>query len=91
MKVLVLGATGMLGHKLVQELSRSFEVSGTIRGKQTDAYHHVFTSQRMISRVDAHNFSSLRDAVENIQPDVVVNAIGAVKQVAAAKEPAEAI
>lgn len=32
MRILVIGATGMLGHKLVQVLGRDFEVFGTIRG-----------------------------------------------------------
>ena len=31
MRVLILGATGMLGHKLMQILSAKFEVIGTIR------------------------------------------------------------
>ena len=31
MRVLVLGAAGMLGHKLLQRLRRDHEVAGTIR------------------------------------------------------------
>ena len=36
MRVLVLGATGMLGHKLVERFCRQFETVGTVRGRADD-------------------------------------------------------
>lgn len=31
-KILVLGATGMRGHKLMQVLLKTFSITGTVRG-----------------------------------------------------------
>ena len=81
MKILVFGAGGMLGHKLVQVLSSSNEVYGTFRG---DAIDHpsleAVPRDRFITRVDAQDEASVRRAIEMTRPDVVINAIGIIKQ-----------
>jgi dTDP-4-dehydrorhamnose reductase len=83
---LVLGGSGMLGHKLCQILSADFDVSATFRSASTDL-PELYGSTRPIGGVDALAFDTVAGAVETARPDVVVNAIGIVKQRAAALDP----
>ena len=81
MKVLILGATGMLGHNLCQQLGKDLEVYGTIRGDVASIEEYrILQPENIIGRVDAADVRAFSDAIRAIRPDVVVNAIGAVKQ-----------
>lgn len=76
----------MLGHKLYQRLGAKFEVFGTIRGKFDDVERFgVFEWVRIIDNVDVTEEASVRKAIENVRPAVVINATGVIKQVADAK------
>ncbi|HEY9680501.1 MAG TPA: SDR family oxidoreductase [Oculatellaceae cyanobacterium] len=87
MKVLVLGATGMLGHKLVQAASEEHVVYATIRGEQLDSsYIHVLNKAKIISGVRAEEFATVERAIVQVEPDVVINCIGIVKQLATSKD-----
>ena len=80
MKFLILGATGMLGHKLVQEFSKTDEVVATARVPKL-----CFADVEVIPfDGEAPEFKSVLDAV---YPDVVINCIGVVKQLGGAKNP----
>jgi dTDP-4-dehydrorhamnose reductase len=87
-KILVLGATGMLGHKLMQVLSKTFSVTGTVRA-DTHAFsaHPVFAGMKIIGNVRADDLDSIHQAIEHSNPDVVINCIGIVKQLPAANDP----
>lgn len=80
-RVLVLGAGGMLGHKLCQCLSEH-EIVGTVR-KNTefyDKFHQVFDNVTLIGSVDVLDNQKLEQIIRNITPDVIINCIGIVKQ-----------
>lgn len=88
MRVLILGAAGMLGHKLVQTYQDRYETWATVR----TGYHHyerygLFDSGRIIGGVNADDFDTVVRAFGQVQPDVVINCIGVIKQLAAAKDP----
>lgn len=86
MKILVLGGTGMLGHKLVQEWSGRFEVWAAIRGQFADYEKYgIFERDRTIEGIDAMDFATIEAAIKKVKPDVVVNAIGIIKQLPSAK------
>ena len=86
--VLVLGAGGMLGHKLVQVLTPRTECWATVRGSAAQyARFGIFDPARLIDGVDATSFETVMAAVGRARPDVVVNCIGILKQLAAAKDP----
>lgn len=88
MKILVLGATGMLGHKLLQELSHRFQVVGTVRGSLLKFKGHpILKCISLLGDVRVENLESVEQAVFNTRPSVVINCIGIVKQVAAARDP----
>ena len=87
MRVLVIGGTGMLGHKLVQTLGDTCETWCTIRGSYGDvASIGIFEAERTIEKVDVRNFPALEKVIGEIQPNVVVNAVGVIKQVPASKD-----
>jgi dTDP-4-dehydrorhamnose reductase len=86
MRILIYGANGMLGHKLVQQLSGSFDVWGTIRGSfDTVERYGLFDPDRTIENVSALDVGSIESAIQVARPDIVVNAIGVIKQLPSAK------
>ncbi len=88
MRVLILGASGMLGHKLMQVYQDRFETWGTVRSNyQEYARYGFFDPERLLGGVDASDFYTIVRAFETAQPTVVVNTIGIVKQLPAAKDP----
>jgi len=88
MKVLVLGAAGMLGHKLILGLSPLFEIVGTVRAPLSKyADHPVLNNMHLLGDVQVENFDSVQHAITNTRPALVINCIGIVKQATAAHDP----
>lgn len=88
MKILVLGATGMLGHKLMQVLSNRYDIFGTIRGKPSSyGPHPVLSGLSLIGNTQAEDFDSIIRALAEVQPDVVLNCIGIIKQHPLSNDP----
>src|SRR6516225_2073637 len=88
MRVLVLGGTGMLGHKLWQVFSWQFDTFVSLRGTLSSSAHRIlFPFSRTLENVSADDFTTVVRALERCRPDVVVNAIGLVKQRQAANDP----
>ena len=88
--MLVLGAAGMLGHKLCQVSGEAFDVYGTFRNTVPSA-GSVYEHTTPILDVDVTRHDSLQRAITAARPDVVVNAVGIVKQLALAKDPISSI
>ncbi|WP_374440437.1 dTDP-4-dehydrorhamnose reductase family protein [Stella sp.] len=84
MRLLVLGATGMLGHRLVAELAPRFDVAAASRGRPEAAPAALAGSRqigaRWIGGLDATDEAMLTDVLDRERPDVVLNAAGVVKQ-----------
>lgn len=91
MRVLVVGATGTLGHRLCIEWGERFECFGTVRAPVAERVSDLLVSTTLIPGVTAEQPDSLRPAFERARPDVVVNCIGAVKQAEAGKRAVPAI
>ena len=89
MKILVLGATGMLGHKMFQTLRTRFSnTSGTIHGALHEdrlANISLLQNGNVMAFVDAENFPALAATLRRCEPDVIVNCIGVIKQRTEAK------
>lgn len=82
----------MLGHRLVRGLSADFFVTGTVRGEAADWKHLPhFQKASLIGGVHADDFASVEQAVQSVRPEVVINAVGAIKQVADGKSAIPAI
>jgi len=92
MKILVLGAYGMLGHKLFTRLGREFDVYGTCRELKADeTWSWMFPAQRMFPWVRADEPGTVLTPIRKVRPDVVINCIGIVKQLEAANDPIQTI
>jgi len=88
-RVLILGASGMLGHRLWRECSDRFEAFGTVRGQAgTLPDGNREDGNRVVSGVLAEDPKSVESAIARTAPQVVANCIGIVKQSKAAKDAA---
>ena len=91
--VLVLGASGMLGNAVLRLFaeSRGYAVVGTVRSASSRAlFPQAFRSQ-IIHGLDATTGDGLSDLFARLKPDVVVNCVGLVKQLAECADPLVAI
>ncbi len=89
MRVLVLGGSGMLGHKMFEVLNGPFEAYATFQsatGAWTE-FPMYSDRSRTLPGVDVLEFDSVVRAVEQVQPGVVINCVGIVKQRKAAHDP----
>ena len=93
MNILVLGITGMLGNAVFRVLSEdsSLCVYGTARAERARCNFSSGRSDRLLIGVDAENHDSLVRAFAAVRPEVVVNCIGLVKQLADANDPLLAV
>lgn len=93
MNILVLGASGMLGNAVVRVLSEhtGLQVFGTVRTDTSKRLFNEAIAQRLLVGVDVEQQDSLTQAFAFSRPDVVINCIGLVKQLADADDPLRAI
>ncbi len=86
-KILVLGADGMLGHQLVESLEDRHAVHGTLRLDEC-AYLRIaeFLPRMVHYGVDARDYRTVSDVLHSVRPDAVINALGIVKQREEAKQ-----
>lgn len=92
-QVLVLGATGMLGNAVLRLFAQSpgFEVLGSARSTHALRFLPPDLSGSVICGVDVENIDSLTGLFAKARPNVVINCIGLVKQLAEADDPLAAI
>jgi dTDP-4-dehydrorhamnose reductase len=93
-KILILGAAGMLGHVLFSVLSGrgDLEVHATARTAEgLERWFPPVLLERIRGGVDAERFDTVLGALKAVRPDVVVNCIGVIKQIPAAKDPVVSI
>lgn len=91
MRVMVVGATGTLGHRLCAEWGERFECFGTVREPAPERIAELLTATTLIPGIRAERPDSLRPAFAEARPEVVVNCIGAVKQAEAGQQAIPAI
>lgn len=93
MKALVLGVSGMLGNAVFRLLADSpgFEVLGTARSAAVASRLREDLRPRILAGVDVEQIDSLTRAFAAARPDVVINCIGLVKQLAEADDPLAAL
>ena len=81
MKILILGGSGMLGHRLWLNLRKDHDVWVTVRGEHNPFPNWPeFPNEFIRYRVDALVFDEVTRALASIQPDLVINCIGLIKQ-----------
>ncbi|MEO8418817.1 MAG: SDR family oxidoreductase [Methylophilaceae bacterium] len=93
MRILVLGASGMLGNAVVRVLSEKvdWQVYGTVRSAASKRFFQESIARQLLVGVDVEQQDSLTQAFIRTRPDVVVNCIGLIKQLAEADDPLQAV
>jgi dTDP-4-dehydrorhamnose reductase len=91
--ILVLGASGMLGNAVLRLFSQTsgVRVLGTIRSSRAARLLPAELQSCLVAGIDVEQFDSLARAMAQTRPDVVVNCIGVVKQLAEADDPLTAL
>jgi dTDP-4-dehydrorhamnose reductase len=90
MRLLILGGTGMLGHKVLQHaLTQPVDTFCTIRGclagSGLDRLGLDLPSNAVVPGIDAMNWDEVHGVLRDLHPDAVVNCVGIVKQRSEAK------
>ncbi|EMQ2223667.1 TPA: SDR family oxidoreductase [Citrobacter freundii] len=86
-KILIVGANGMLGSSLLRYFSSigGYEVLGTTRNIVVAEQLEQKLNVKIIDNVDATDFKRLESVVEEHKPNIVLNCVGIIKQLDAAK------
>ena len=89
MKILVLGASGMIGSTVIRVMSErsDYEVSGTVRSESMKRFFSAPIAKKMVAGVDVENHDSLVRVLSQLRPDVVVNCVGLTKHKLEADDP----
>lgn len=93
MRVLILGVTGMLGNAMYRVLSESpsHRVYGTVRGESARAHFQGPLRDNLNSGIDVEQQDAIVRVFAQVRPEVVVNCVGLVKQLADANDPLQAV
>ena len=80
MLVLIVGGGGMLGHQVWAAARERLDARVAVRRRPPSP---LFDDERVIDGFDAADFDGVKRLVERVKPDVIVNCVGIVKQIAA--------
>jgi dTDP-4-dehydrorhamnose reductase len=89
LRVLVLGASGMLGNVVfrVMREDAELEVFGTVRSKSAPNLFSAELEKNIITNCDVNNYDALVELFVKHQPELVVNCIGLIKQLTDTDDP----
>lgn len=92
-RILILGAGGMLGHVMLRVFAAdpAHEVWGTVRNSGIGARFTPEVAARLIGGIDVEDHDALVRVFTETRPDLVINCIGIVKQLADADDPLVAL
>jgi len=81
MKVLIFGGDGMLGHQLYSSLTPKHDVYVTLR-QTKENYSHLpyYTEENARFGLEVSHLDEVNALINELRPEVIVNAIGIVKQ-----------
>jgi len=93
MKIVILGAAGLIGHKLYQIMQAAgHDTYGLLHGKKS-AFPKIdfLQTDLIIESVEVMDFDKLHGILHVIQPDVVLNCIGITKRKEEVNDPVQAL
>jgi dTDP-4-dehydrorhamnose reductase len=78
MRILILGGNGMIGHKMYQVLSKIYEDTWVLFKKRTEELttFDLFNKDKIIDNFDLINLNKLQNTLDNLKPDIIINAAG---------------
>jgi dTDP-4-dehydrorhamnose reductase len=88
-KILVIGASGMIGSTVLRVLDekKDWQVFGSIRDESVKKFFSASIGERLIAGVDVDHQDVLVKLLDQIRPDVVVNCAGLTKHKPEAEDP----
>ena len=90
MRILICGASGMIGHKFWQALAgRNEDVFGTLHGGRDAFARWGLFDKRIIEQFEAADFEAVSKTLDQLQPAVIINCIGITKRKAEANDVAK--
>jgi len=90
LRVLILGVNGMLGSAMLKCLAQrpDLDVFGTIRSSESLKFLKEYScSDNIFKGVDVTNPDTLLEIISSIEPDIVINCVGLIKQLAESDNP----
>lgn len=89
MKVLVLGASGMLGNAMMRILSekKEWEVIGSVRSENVKKFFSPEIAGQLVAGCDVEDSNILAGVFSRVCPDVVINCISLPRQLLNANDP----
>jgi len=92
-KILILGASGMLGNAALRLFAgdENFDAFGTLRSTHSVTLFPKEIRSRLILGTDIENLDGVLRLFDLLKPEVVINCIGLVKQLSEADDPLAAI
>ena len=89
MKVLVIGASGMIGSTVLRVLSekKDWEIYGTVRNGNLNRFFSREITERLVEGVDVEHPDVMLKVLDDIRPDVVINCAGLTKHKPEADDP----
>lgn len=93
MKILVLGASGMLGHTVMSVFAKDtrYEAFGSVRSERVKKHFASDLGERLIAGIDIEKTDSLVALIDKVRPAAVINCVGLIKQLAEANNPISAL
>lgn len=93
MKILIVGATGMLGYSLFQNLNDVpfLDVYGTVRDIKGKEIFFSGCQHKLFKNVDVNCLATLDNIIDELKPSVIINCIGLIKQHDISKQHIDAV
>lgn len=93
MRILVLGVTGMLGNAVFRIFTgdAAHETWGTLRSGAALRHFPEGAHARLLTGVDVLDLDALTAVLARVKPEVVINCVGLIKQLADANDPLSAL
>lgn len=78
MRILILGGNGMIGHKMYQMISKvNNDTWVTLRHNVLFyKFSHIYNNEKVIENLDVSDFKKLLITLNEIKPDIIINACG---------------
>lgn len=88
-RVLVLGASGMLGNAVFRIFGddADWDAFGTVRSAESVNFFPPVLRDKITTDVSVSDYGKLAQTIADAKPDVVINCVGVVKQLQSAKDP----
>ena len=77
MRILILGASGLIGHRLMLTLREHFQdVFATIHGDRKEFSHLNIYDSNTFDHIDVRDFQRLESVMISTSPEVIINCVG---------------